>query len=42
MRTSTLHQRPAAQPSPTVGEVFVFVDECHRTQGGKLHRLMKA
>lgn len=32
----------AAQPSPTVGEVFVFVDECHRTQGGKLHRLMKA
>jgi len=31
-----------AQPSPTVGEVFVFVDECHRTQGGKLHRLMKA
>lgn len=32
----------AAQPSPTQGEVFVFVDECHRTQGGKLHRLMKA
>ena len=32
----------AAQPSPTVGEVFVFVDECHRTQGGKLHRVMKA
>ncbi len=31
-----------AQPSPTVGEVFVFVDECHRTQNGKLHRLMKA
>jgi type I restriction enzyme R subunit len=31
-----------AQPSPTVGEVFVFVDECHRTQGGKLHRVMKA
>ncbi|MCJ7623739.1 MAG: hypothetical protein MUO76_09570, partial [Anaerolineaceae bacterium] len=30
------------QPSPTVGEVFVFVDECHRTQSGKLHRLMKA
>jgi type I restriction enzyme R subunit len=22
--------------------VFVFVDECHRTQSGKLHRLMKA
>lgn len=31
-----------ATPSPTVGEVFVFVDECHRTQSGKLHRLMKA
>ncbi len=31
-----------AQPSPAVGEVFVFVDECHRTQSGKLHRLMKA
>jgi type I restriction enzyme R subunit len=30
------------QPSPTVGDVFVFVDECHRTQSGKLHRLMKA
>ena len=32
----------AAKPSPTQGEVYVFVDECHRTQGGKLHRLMKA
>jgi type I restriction enzyme R subunit len=31
-----------ARPSPTFGEVFVFVDECHRTQSGKLHRLMKA
>jgi len=31
-----------AQPSPTVGQVFVFVDECHRTQSGKLHRVMKA
>jgi type I restriction enzyme R subunit len=31
-----------AQPSPTIGEVFVFVDECHRTQSGKLHRVMKA
>jgi len=29
-------------PSQTVGEVFVFVDECHRTQSGKLHRVMKA
>ena len=23
------------------GEIFVFVDECHRTQSGKLHRAMK-
>ena len=30
------------QPSPTVGEVFVFVDECHRTQSGRLHKVMKA
>jgi type I restriction enzyme R subunit len=30
------------QPSPAVGEVFVFVDECHRTQSGKLHKTMKA
>ena len=31
-----------SQPSKTVGELFVFVDECHRTQSGKLHRTMKA
>lgn len=31
-----------AQPTKTVGEVFVFVDECHRTQSGKLHKVMKA
>jgi type I restriction enzyme R subunit len=31
-----------AQPSPTVGEVYVFVDECHRTQSGKLNQVMKA
>ena len=31
-----------AQPSKTIGEVFVFVDECHRTQSGRLHRVMKA
>jgi type I restriction enzyme R subunit len=24
-----------------VGELFIFVDECHRTQSGKLHRVMK-
>ena len=23
------------------GEIFVFVDECHRTQSGKLHRAMR-
>lgn len=26
----------------TYGEIFVFVDECHRTQSGKLHKFMKA
>ena len=31
-----------AQPCQVVGELFVFVDECHRTQSGKLHRTMKA
>ncbi len=31
-----------AQPCQTVGELFVFVDECHRTQSGRLHRTMKA
>jgi hypothetical protein len=31
-----------AKPSPTVSEVFVFVDECHRTQSGKLNQVMKA
>jgi type I restriction enzyme R subunit len=30
-----------AQPVSTMGELFVFVDECHRTQSGRLHRLMK-
>jgi len=29
-------------PRRPVGELFVFVDECHRTQSGKLNRLMKA
>jgi type I restriction enzyme, R subunit len=32
----------ASQPSISVGEIFVFVDECHRTHSGKLHRTMKA
>jgi type I restriction enzyme R subunit len=31
-----------SQPTKAVGELFVFVDECHRTQSGKLHRAMKA
>ena len=31
-----------AQPSAAVGDLFIFVDECHRTQSGKLHRVMKA
>lgn len=29
-------------PPVTHGELFVFVDECHRTQGGDLHEAMKA
>ena len=33
------HMSDGFQPS---GEVFVFVDECHRTQSGKLHKAMKA
>ncbi|MDO4229657.1 MAG: HsdR family type I site-specific deoxyribonuclease [Capnocytophaga sp.] len=28
-------------PLPIQGNVFVFVDECHRTQSGKLHETMK-
>ena len=35
-------QELEAQPSAAVGDLFVFVDECHRTQSGKLHRTMKA
>lgn len=35
-------QELESQPSQTIGEIFVFVDECHRTQNGKLHRTMKA
>ena len=30
------------RPSPAVGELFIFVDECHRTQSGRLNRTMKA
>ncbi|MCD6163568.1 MAG: HsdR family type I site-specific deoxyribonuclease [candidate division Zixibacteria bacterium] len=31
-----------SKPSQAVGELFLFVDECHRTESGKLHRTMKA
>lgn len=31
-----------SQPSYAIGELFIFVDECHRTQSGKLHKTMKA
>ncbi len=30
------------QSSPAIGELFIFVDECHRSQSGKLHKTMKA
>ena len=29
-------------PVKTQGEIFVFIDECHRTQSGKLNQAMKA
>ena len=29
-------------PSNTVGELFILVDECHRTESGKMHKVMKA
>ncbi len=29
-------------PTNTVGELFVFVDECHRSESGKMHKVMKA
>ena len=32
------HRSRGFRPS---GELFIFVDECHRTQSGKLHRAMK-
>ncbi len=32
----------ASQPGPNLGEVFVFVDDCHRTHSDRLHRLIKA
>jgi len=35
-------QELESQPSNAVGEIFVYADEAHRTQSGKLHRTMKA
>ncbi|MFZ4621872.1 MAG: type I restriction endonuclease subunit R, partial [Bacteroidota bacterium] len=35
-------QELSEAPTKTVGELFIFVDECHRTQSGKLHKVMKA
>ena len=35
-------QSHMSRGSQAAGEIFVFVDECHRTQSGKLHRAMKA
>lgn len=29
-------------PSNIMGELFVFVDECHRSESGKMHLAMKA
>ena len=31
-----------SSPTQTKGDLFVFVDECHRTQSGRLHTAMKA
>ena len=30
------------EPCHAQGEIFIFVDECHRTQSGRLHKVMKA
>jgi type I restriction enzyme R subunit len=39
LRDVESHLPPGFRPQ---GNIFVFVDECHRTQSGKLHRAMKA
>lgn len=31
-----------SSPTKVKGELYIFVDECHRTQSGKLHKIMKA
>lgn len=38
----TFIEQLQSQPSYAVGELFIFVDEYHRTQSGKLHKTMKA
>ena len=37
----TFIQELKDHPVKTQGNIFVFVDECHRTQGGKLHEILK-
>ncbi len=32
---------PKGEPPPVSGRFYVFVDECHRTQGGDMNRQMK-
>jgi hypothetical protein len=43
---SLIHKFAAAdlkgEPPPVTGRFYIFVDECHRTQGGDLHKTMKA
>jgi type I restriction enzyme R subunit len=36
-----IRELEATAPKP-IGDLFIFVDECHRTQSGRLHRTMKA
>lgn len=38
----TFIQELQDNPVKTQGEIFVFIDECHRTQSGKLNQIMKA
>lgn len=33
--------RRKSEPVQVVGDLFVFVDECHRTQSGRMHKFMK-
>jgi type I restriction enzyme R subunit len=38
---SKLLRQLKENPVPVFGELFVFVDECHRTHGGKLNKIMR-